>query len=267
MFLSKFKPNKISLKKLRNQKGHNNQGKITVKSWGGGHKKIYRHIPILNKNFKKGIITNIEYDPNRSIFIAKVLTKKDGKNKFFYIQSTSKTNVLQTIKPQLKKTNYAGERKLEDNTFLIKNLSIGDFINNIEKVPNQGPKFARSAGTFGQIIGFKNKSENLVRVQLPSKEHYLIFNDSRVRLGKCSNSFHKYLRKWKAGDSRHIGKRPITRGVAKNPIDHPHGGGEGKSNIGRAPVSPQGRLTQGVPTRRKKQNSFFIALRKRLLTN
>ena len=262
MFLSKIKTKKSLLKGFKKSYGRNNQGKITASARKKGHKRLYRNISNQPLTDQPGLIVNIEYDPNRSNFIAKVLTKQNMKYVYKYIPCTQTMNVLQYLKPvthELKPSQNYNNGK----TFYIKNLAIGDLISNIEKYPNQGPVFARSAGTVGQIINFNNKND-LVRIQLPSKEHYYILPDCKVSLGKNANTFHKYLQKWKAGHSSAIGKRAHTRGVAKNPVDHPHGGGEGKSSVGRQPVTPQGRLTRGVKTRKKKKNSFFIALHRRL---
>lgn len=259
MFLTKLLLKKNLIKHFKRKKGRNNQGKITVRQWGGGHKRLYRQIDWKQNNLKQGLILNIEYDPNRSNFIAKVMYRKQGGFVYRYIPCNTYLNVLQTIKPV--NENLKPDKSYNKGfSFLLKNLSIGDIICNIEKTPKQGSVFARSAGTYGQIIELKTKKHNLASIQLPSKELYYISQDCKVTLGRNSNRFYQNLQKWKAGTSRHISLRSHVRGVAKNPIDHPHGGGEGKTSTKRPPVSPQGFLTKGVPTRNKKKNNFFIAL-------
>jgi len=265
MFITKLKLKKSLIKKNKKSFGRNNTGKITVAYRKSGHKRLYRQINF-NKSLKtNGIIIGIEYDPNRSAFISKIMKKAKNKtqNKFYYEIANEQSNVffqIKKIKPELKPNSLYNFGK----TFHIKNLNIGDFISNIEKWPNRGAIFARSAGSYAQILDvMENNKNNLVKIQLPSKEHYYIFGGSKVTLGQVCNKFHKHLSKWKAGVSSRMGKCSRTRGVAKNPVDHPHGGGEGKTSTGRPPVTPKGLLTKGVPTRKKKKNSFFLALNRK----
>lgn len=263
MFLSKLRLQKKNLIfKQHQKKGRNNTGKITVGQRGGGSKQLYRKLSLTKKDLEKALVLNIEYDPNRSNFIAKVLYKKKGSLKYYYMPCNNKLNVLQDIK-KVDQNLIPNKFYNEGFPFLIQNLAVGDIISNIEKMPNQGSVFAKSAGSFGQIIELNAKNNNFVCIQLPSKELYYIPKNCTAILGRNSNRFYQNLRKWKAGSSRNVGRRPHVRGVAKNPVDHPHGGGEGKTSTGRPPVSPQGLLTKGVPTRKKKKNSFFIALRKK----
>lgn len=261
MFLLKKQYIKTLIKKKKQKYGRNNTGRITVRSWQKGHKQLYRKINFKQNLNKKGLIVNIEYDPNRTNFIYKILYKKNKKFYFSYYLCNQNINVLQIIKP-ISKNLIPTKTYNKGFSFLIKNLSIGDIISNLEKKPTEGAVFIRSAGTFGKIIEIINTKTGLSRIQLPSKEQYFVSNNCKTNLGRSSNVFHKHLNKWKAGTSRHLGKRPLTRGVAKNPVDHPHGGGEGKASVGRPPVTPQGFLTKGVKTRKKRKNSFFIALRK-----
>jgi len=259
MFLSKIKLSKNLIKNKKRFQGRL-KGKITVRHRGSGVKKLYRKINLKENFKKKGLIVAVEYDPNRNNFLAKVLLKKNGQFVYDYILCKQNTNIFQTILP-IDDNLVPSENYNFGKTFLLKNLNIGDTISNIEKTPGKGAIFARSAGCFGKIISL-NEKRNLARIQLPSGEQYYISKNSKVTLGKMANIFHQYLKKWKAGTSRKLNVRPKVRGVAKNPIDHPHGGGEGKSSVGRPPVSPTGKLTKGVPTRNKRKNNFFIALRK-----
>lgn len=259
MYLSKIKLQKTLIKGIKRNQGRL-KGKITVRHNGGGVKRAYRQINFKENFRKKGLIVAIEYDPYRNNFIAKVLLKKNNKYTYDYILCKQNTNVFQTILPTTENL-IPNENYNLGKTFYLKNLGIGDTISNIEKYPGQGGIFARSAGCFGKIISL-NEKRNLIRIQLPSGEQYYISKNCKANLGKMGNLFHQYLKKWKAGTSRRLSVRPKVRGVAKNPIDHPHGGGEGKSTSGRPPVSPTGKLTKGVPTRKKRKNSFFIALRK-----
>lgn len=265
MFLTKLKlKNKNLIKKHHQKKGRNNTGKITVGQRGGGKKQLYRNLSLVKEDLRRGLVLNIEYDPNRSNFIARVLYNKKGSLKYYYMPCNNKLNVLQDVK-QVTRDLIPNKFYNEGFPFLIQNLSVGDIISNVEKMPNQGSVFARSAGTFAQIIEINAKNNKFVCIQLPSKELYYIPKDCKAVLGRNSNRFYQNLRKWKAGVSRNIGRRSHVRGVAKNPVDHPHGGGEGKTSTKRPPVSPQGWLTKGVPTRRKKKNSFFIALRRKYI--
>ena len=263
MYISKLFLNKNKITNLNRKYGRNNEGKITVRYRKKGHKRLIRFVNDnlnLDKNF---IVISIEYNPYKNKFLNLVYNKKKNVVEKRYYEVNNQTNVLDILennsnidynKPQISQHN--------SNITKISKLSIGDIICNIEKYPGKGPIFARSAGTFGQLIKFDNTTKNLAQVRLPSKEQYFINKDCFCVKGKNSNVFHKQLKKWKAGSSSNLGVKSKVRGVAKNPVDHPHGGGEGKGYIGRAPVNPQGKLTKGVPTRKLKKNSFFIALRR-----
>lgn len=261
MYISNLSFKTLNKKKLRKSYGRNNQGKITVRYRKKGHKKLNRFLNETNQFNNDKIIISIEYDPNRNVFLANTFSKLQ--NKFFkeYILSSNKMNVLQMFKSE---SNQSG---LDLNTFhtQAKNLSIGDIISNIEIIPGKGAVFAKSAGCFGQVVKLSDTKNGLIQIRLPSKEQYYIFKNATVMKGRMSNLLHKQLKKWKAGTSARLGVNSKVRGVAKNPIDHPHGGGEGKGYIGRPPVTPQGKLTKGVPTRKNKKNSFFIALSRKKL--
>jgi len=261
MYISNLSYRTLNKKKLKKSYGRNNQGKITVRYRKKGHKKLYRFLNNTNKFDSDKIIISIEYDPNRNVFLANTFSK--SKNKYIkeYILSTNGMNVLQMFKS----TNNQTGLNLNNLHTQAKNLSIGDIISNIEVIPGKGAIFAKSAGCFGQVVKLSDTKKGLVQIRLPSKEQYFIFKESTVMKGRMSNLLHKQLKKWKAGTSNNLGINSKVRGVAKNPIDHPHGGGEGKGYIGRPPVTPQGRLTKGVPTRKKRKNSFFIALSRKKL--
>ena len=243
---------KFNLKKKYAKK----KGKILVRHKQRGHKSLYRNINFQHNIRSKNLIIGIEYDPYRSNFITKLLTKNKNRYNYNYIPSTNKLDILQNV------NNSSNENYKKNNSISLKNISIGDFICNVQKYPTKPSVFARSAGTFAQVLDVSKVRNDLIKIQLPSKEQYLVSKNCKANLGKNSNSFNKYLKKWKAGKSRHIGRRPKVRGVAKNPVDHPHGGGEGKTSPGKPPVTPQGRLTRNVSTRKKKKNNFFIALKR-----
>ena len=242
----KFKTKYLINKKIK-KAGRNNSGKITVYHQGGGHKQLYRVINF-NKFKIPGIITNIEYDPNRSSNIAKICFFINNNKYYYYILAPKNLKVLDRIFFN-QNINKIG------NIYLLNDLNIGDYIYNIEMQPNQGAKIARSAGTYCQII---QKNDKHAVVKLPSGEERLISINCKASLGVVSNENKKNLILKKAGKSRWLNKRPTVRGVAMNPVDHPHGGGEGKSSGGRPSVTPWSKYTKGKPTRSKKKNNKFI---------
>jgi large subunit ribosomal protein L2 len=215
--------------------GRNNRGKITSYHKGGGHKRLYRFIDFKFK-FEQGLVISIEYDPNRSCKIA--LIKDIKTDKFFYIIAP-----LGLQKGNLISSDKIKNFKPGDFSFIQK-MPIGSKIFNLELFPGQGSKLVKSAGTFAKII---QKQKKYSKILLPSKEQRLILNSCKAVFGEVSTSFSKNINK-KAGRSRWLNKRPIVRGVAMNPIDHPHGGGEGKTSGGRCSVTPWGKLTKGKKT-------------------
>ena len=260
MYISKLFLNRKNIGGLKQKYGRNNQGKISVRYRKKGHKKLYRYIKQNSLINKKLMIVSIELNPFNNKFLARVNYKENGIFKDAFCEINNETNVLNLVQPANKNTK---NNNVTSKLFKLKDLSIGDIVSNIEKKPGEGPVYAKSAGTFAQIIKHLNKkNRNMVQVRLPSKEQYFFDSESLCLQGRNNNLFYKQLKKWKAGNSQHLGVRSKVRGVAKNPVDHPHGGGEGKGYIGRAPVNPQGKLTKCVPTRKKKKNSFFIALRR-----
>lgn len=225
-------------------KGRNNQGKITNFNKGGGSKKNYRLIDF-KYNFDKGIIKNIEYDPNRNTKIFKLFIPTQ--NIYKYIIAIENLKINDIIEND---TNMN-----IGNIFLLKNIPIGSIISNVEFFPNQGSKLSRSSGTFCQLI---KKTLKYAIIKLPSQQCRVFPLNCKAILGKVYNFKKNSKFKNKAGYSRWLGKRPKVRGVAMNPVDHPHGGGEGKTSGGRPSVNKKGIYTKGVKTRKKKNVTFKI---------
>ena len=238
---------KVTFHLKKNSGGRNNQGKITSYHKGGGSKKLYRLIDF-HRVDSQGLVEKIEYDPNRTGFIGRVFDFK--KNTHFYILAPK----------DLKIGDYIQSGQLASlkngHTLSLDRIPIGFLIYNISKNPKNKGQFARSAGTFGQLI---QKNKGYGRVQLPSGEHRLIKLESLATIGIVSNVDNRFINNGKAGRSRWKNKRPIVRGVAMNPIDHPHGGGEGKTSGGRPSVTPWGKPTKGQSTSKyKKKNSYVL---------
>jgi large subunit ribosomal protein L2 len=243
--LSKSRPYKKLTIGLSKTGGRNNLGRITSFHKGGGHKQKYRIIDFKRKE-QKGLVIGVEYDPNRSSFIA--LIKNDITNDHFYILSPKdlkKGDVVESNKENL--INKVG------NGSLIRNIPVGTLIHNISLKSNKGGQLIRSAGTFAQLIQ-KDIDSNKAKIKLSSGEIKLISLDCHASVGIVSNLNHKNKNLGKAGRSRWLNKRPTVRGVAMNPVDHPHGGGEGKTSGGRPSVTPWGFLTKGKKTRSVKKN-------------
>ncbi|WP_185882761.1 50S ribosomal protein L2 [Blattabacterium cuenoti] len=233
--------------------GRNNYGKMTIRYFGGGHKKKYRIIDFKRKKFGiPAIIKSIEYDPNRNSFIS-LVHYKDGDKK--YIITINGFKIGQKI--------ISGKNipfNIGNSTFLNE-IPIGTTISCIEIRPGQGAKIARSAGTFAQLFA---KDEKYATIKFPSGEIKMIINTCMATIGSVSNSDHKLEKYGKAGKNRHLGRRPRTRGVAMNPVDHPMGGGEGKAS-GGIPRSRKGIPSKGFKTRfkRKYSNKYIIQKRKK----
>ncbi len=240
---------------LKSTGGRNNTGRITSRHRGGGHKRRYRIIDF--KRDKRGIfatVETIEYDPNRSARIA-LLKYEDGE--YRYILAPDGLKVGDKI--------YAGPDAEFNvgNALPLKNIPIGLFIHNIEMKPGKGGQLARSAGVFAQLVGL---DEKYAQVKLPSGEIRHILNTCYATIGRVSNPDHENILLGKAGRSRWLGIRPQTRGMAMNPIDHPNGGGEGRSKSGggrQHPRSPWGQLAKGLKTRKKNKPSDKYIIRRR----
>jgi len=246
-------PEKSLLSPLKSSGGRNNSGKMTIRSRGGGHKRQYRIIDFKrDKEGIKGIVKTIEYDPNRSSRIA-LINYVDGEKR--YIIAPHGLKVGQEI--------IAGKGVSPDvgNALYLSEIPLGTVIHNIELRPGQGAKIARSGGNYCQLLSRDGK---YVIVKMPSGETRKILQLCKATVGMASNSEHNLERSGKAGRSRWLGRKPRTRGVAMNPVDHPMGGGEGKSSGGH-PRSRNGIPAKGFKTRSKKNasNKFIVERRKK----
>ena len=233
-------------------KGRNNLGRITSRNHGGGHKQKYRNIDFYRKKFEmKAEVERIEYDPNRSCHI--MLVKFEDEQKFYYLAP-------QNIKVGDKIENGPNSEIKIGNCLPLQDIPLGINIHNVELQPGAGGKIARSAGTSVTISGIDG---NYSIVKMSSGEVRKIDSRSMATIGVLSNPDQKNIKIGKAGRSRWLGKRPHTRGVVMNPVDHPHGGGEGKTSGGRSPVSPWGQSAKGLKTRNNKLTNKFIILRRK----
>ena len=249
--LSKKKPEKSLLKKLNKTGGRNSYGRITARHRGGGHKRKYRVIDFRRNKFSvPAKVAAIEYDPNRSARIA-LLHYLDGEKR--YIIAPHGLNVGDTVISDEVTDVKPG------NCMPLKNIPLGTLIHNIEMRPGKGGQIVRSAGTSAQLMAKEGK---YVQIRLPSGEVRMILNTCRATVGQVGNLDHENISLGKAGRSRWLGRRPHVRGVAMNPVDHPMGGGEGRSSGGRHPCSPWGWPTKGYRTRRKKPSDAFIVRRR-----
>jgi len=232
--------------------GRNNLGRLTSRSKGAGHKNKYRHVDFYRKKDNlKAKIERFEYDPNRSAHVA-LVKYEDGV--FNYILAPSKIKIGDEIVSGRNKEIKVG------NCMPLSDIPAGTNIHNIELSPKGGGKLVRSAGSYAQISGI---DQNYCIVKLGSGEIRKIINTARATIGSVSNSDHQNIKIGKAGRNRWKGKRPSVRGVAMNPVDHPHGGGEGKTSGGRSPVSPWGQSAKGLKTRKNKKTNKFIISRKK----
>ena len=232
--------------------GRNNLGRITSRSKGAGHKQKYREIDFYRKKDNlKAKIERIEYDPNRSAHVA-LIKYEDGL--MSYILAPNKIKIGDEVVSGKNKEIEIG------NCMPLSDIPSGTDIHNIELYPNGGGKLARSAGSVAQISG---KDENYCIIKLGSGEIRKIINTARATIGSVSNTDHQNIKIGKAGRNRWKGRRPSVRGVAMNPVDHPHGGGEGKTSGGRSPVSPWGQSAKGLKTRNNKLTNKFIILRRK----
>ena len=232
--------------------GRNNLGRITSRHKGAGHKNKYRIVDFHRKKDDiKATIERIEYDPNRSAYLALVKYEDGILN---YIIAPSKIKVGDEIISGRNKGIEIG------NCMPLSDIPAGTNIHNIELTPNSGAKLVRSAGATATIAGL---DENYAVIKLSSGEIRKIISTARATIGAVSNSDHQNIKIGKAGRNRWKGIRPQTRGVAMNPVDHPHGGGEGKTSGGRSPVSPWGQSAKGLKTRKNKRTNKFIISRKK----
>ena len=240
------------LEKKSKSGGRNNNGRITTRHIGGGHKQKYRVIDFKrNKDGIKATVETIEYDPNRTAYIA-LLKYADGERR--YIIAPRNVSVGDTIQSGTDAPIRAG------NSMPLRNIPMGSVIHCIELKPGKGAQLIRSAGTSCQLVA---KEGTYVTLRLRSGEMRKVLADCRGTLGEVSNSEHNLRSLGKAGAKRWRGVRPTVRGVVMNPVDHPHGGGEGKTSGGRHPVSPWGMPTKGYKTRKNKRTDKMIVRRRR----
>jgi len=245
-------PYKPLLQSLSKSGGRNSQGHISSRRRGGGHKRLYRLIDFKRDKIEiPGVVETIEYDPNRSAFIS-LIKYADGERR--YILAPLNLEVGQEIISSQKQVDI-----LPGNSLPLSIIPLGTVIHNIELKKKKGGQIARSAGSGAQILA---KEGEYAQVRLPSSEIRKIHLDCRATIGQLGNLDHQNISIGKAGRNRWKGKRPHVRGTAMNPVDHPHGGGEGKAKGGRNPVSPGGQPTKGYKTRRNKRTQAFIVRRR-----
>ena len=249
--ISTDRPEKSLVEPKKRTGGRNSTGRVTSRFIGGGHKQSYRVIDF--KRDKPGVpatVAAIEYDPNRSARIA-LLHYKDGEKR--YILQPEGLNVGMTVRSGPDADILVG------NSLPLKNIPAGTVVHNIELRPGKGAQMARSAGTQAQLV---SREGGTALLKLPSGEVRRVPSDCAATIGVVGNSDHENVSLGKAGRSRWLGRMPHNRGVSMNPVDHPHGGGEGKTSGGRHPVTPWGQPTRGYKTRNNKRTDRFIVSRK-----
>lgn len=245
--LFKGKPVKALTEGLSKSGGRNNTGRITARFKGGGHKRTYRVVDFKRRKVDvSATVERLEYDPNRSAFIA-LIRYEDGEQS--YILAPQRLAVGDTV------VAGASVDVKPGNAMPIGNIPVGTIVHNVEIKPAKGGQIARSAGAYAQIVG---RDQGYVILRLGSGEQRLILGTCMASVGAVSNPDHMNTSIGKAGRSRWLGRRPHNRGVAMNPVDHPHGGGEGRTSGGRHPVTPWGKPTKGKKTRSNKATNKFI---------
>jgi len=250
--ITKDKPEKTLTVELKKKAGRNNQGRITMRHRGGGSKRKYRLIDFKrDKDDIPAYVASIEYDPNRSARIA-LLHYKDGEKRYIIAPADLKVGdeVISGEEVPIRCGNTTSLRRIPE----------GSLIYNIELKKGKGGQLVRSAGTSAQLL---NKEGRYAQIKLPSGEVRLIPLECRATLGQVGNVEHESIQIGKAGRSRWLGRRPRVRGVAMNPIDHPHGGGEDRGHVGGPPVTPWGKLTKGKKTRKKRKSSDKLIVQRR----
>ena len=250
--VTKFSPEKSLLAKKKKNAGRNSYGKITVRHHGGGNKQKYRIIDFKRNAEENAKVIGVEYDPNRTAYIA-LLENEEGKKSYIVAPAglTDGDVVASGANADIK----------PGNTLPISSIPVGTIIHNIELYPGKGAQLVRSAGAFAQLMA---KENGTAQVRLPSGEVRIVRLDCKATIGQVGNLEHETVKLGKAGKTRHLGIRPTVRGSVMNPCDHPHGGGEGKSPVGRpGPVTPWGKPALGYKTRNKKArtNKFIIKRR------
>jgi len=251
--ITRSKPEKSLTKYKHRKKGRNNRGVITSRRRGGGHKRRYRLIDFRrNKHNVPAEVATIEYDPNRNARIA-LVQYQDGEKR--YILHPEGLNVGDTI---ISGDNAPFET---GNAMPLSRIPLGTEVHNIEMVAGKGGQIVRAAGTAAQVVA---REKGYVSLKLPSREVRMVREECLATIGRVGNAEHRNLTLGKAGRSRHLGRRPKVRGSVMNPVDHPHGGGEGRAPIGRpSPVTPWGKPTLGAKTRKKNKPSDKFIVRRR----
>ena len=250
--LTSRKPEKSLTKALRKSGGRNNTGKITIRRRGGGHKRRYRIIDFKRDKFDiPAKVMTVEYDPNRSANIS-LLQYDDGEKRY----------ILSPVGLKVDDKVISGENVplKTGNALILKNIPAGLFVHNIELLPGKGAQMVRSAGAAAQVMAHDGGKCTL---KLPSGEIRMVRDVCMATLGQVGNREHEQIVSGKAGRTRWLGRRPKVRGVAMNPVDHPMGGGEGKSSGGRHPTTPWGKPTKGYKTRKKNKKSNSLIIKRR----
>ncbi|SFO32575.1 large subunit ribosomal protein L2 [Cohaesibacter marisflavi] len=246
--LWKGKPVKTLTEGLTKSGGRNNHGRVTSRRRGGGHKRTYRIIDFKRRKFDVvGTVERLEYDPNRTAYIA-LVNYEDGEQAYILAPQRLKAG------DKVVAASKAADIK-PGNAMPLANMPVGTIIYNVEIKPGKGGQIARSAGAYAQLVG---RDSGYAIIRLNSGETRLVLGSCMASVGAVSNPEHSNINHGKAGRSRWLGKRPEVRGVVMNPVDHPHGGGEGRTSGGRHPVSPWGKPTKGKRTRSNKSTDKFI---------
>ncbi len=250
--LTTREPYKPLLRYLPKSGGRDSRGHLSIRHHGGGHKRMYRIIDFRRDKIDiPGLIETVEYDPNRSSFVS-LVRYRDGDRR--YILAPFNLKVGQSIVSSNSQVDI-----LPGNAMPLRHIPLGTIIHNIEMKKDKGGQIAKSAGSGAQILA---KEGDYAQVRLPSSEIRKVHLDCRATIGQVGNLDHQNISIGKAGRTRWLGIRPHVRGTAMNPIDHPHGGGEGRSKGGRHPVSPEGIPTKGYKTRKNKRTQKFIVRRR-----
>ncbi|AFK54467.1 50S ribosomal protein L2 [Tistrella mobilis] len=250
--LWKGKPVKSLTEGLTKSGGRNNMGRITAFQVGGGHKRRYRLVDFKRRKWDvEASVVRLEYDPNRTAFIA-LIEYTDGEQAYILAP--------QRLKAGDKVVAGAKVDVRPGNAMPLSSIPVGTIVHNVELKPGKGGQIARSAGTYVQVVG---KDGNYVMLRMASGEQRMVRAECMATIGAVSNPDHQNVSLGKAGRSRWMGRRPVVRGVAMNPVDHPHGGGEGRTSGGRHPVTPWGKPTKGKRTRNNKATDKFIVRRRK----
>ena len=250
--LWKGKPEKTLIEGKSQKGGRNNGGRITMRHKGGGHKRTYRRVDFKRAKFDMpATVERIEYDPNRTAYIA-LITYDDGEKAYILAPQRleSGDKVMAADKADVK----------PGNAMPMRSIPVGTIIHNVEMKPGKGGQIARSAGTYVQLVG---RDAGYAQLKLASGEIRRVRDECMATIGAVSNSDQQNIKLGKAGRNRWLGRRPTVRGVAMNPIDHPHGGGEGRTSGGRHPVTPWGKPTKGKRTRNNKATDKYIIRRRK----